>query len=97
MYWLALILFAVAGAYLVVYYIPGHRIGLSALTDEMFGKPEALATVSTGKQVRAESVMKREDSTATVKNSYTAFGTSDAMTVEKSKKGEAPRIVIVRN
>ena len=98
-YWMSLVLFAIAGAYLVVYYLPaqaGRGGGLSFLNDFLGADGPQITATPVRSEVRAEEVIKRVESVASARRSNAPFGTKDAMTVEKSSNGNAPRIVIVR-
>lgn len=121
LYWLGMILFAVAGAYLVLYFIPrlisGRENSLAfAGTPNVLNEVEGANAASPAKtetrshaamrvsdEARAEKTIERAErargepvESAAEARSYAAFGTKDAMTVEKSSNGGAPRIVIVR-
>jgi hypothetical protein len=94
-YWLSLLSFAVAGAYLLVYY----RGGMLALAGNAAGRSASSAASAPVKIVQAaakriDTVMAPVFSKASPE---TANATSDAMIVAHSKNGEAPRIVITRS
>ncbi len=113
LYWLSIISFAVAGAYLAVYYVPGTLFSAA-------GKTQVLAFANSAKSSHQsdayETVRIPEESKLDVVEAPvetmtpspvdvmenlpvapTAKQTTDSMTVEISKEGDAPRIVINRN
>ncbi len=113
LYWLSIISFAVAGAYLAVYYVPGTLFSAA-------GKTQVLAFANSAKSSHQsdayETVRIPEESKLDVVEAPvetmtpspvdvmenlpvapTAKQTTDSMTVEISKEGDAPRIVIKRN
>ena len=108
MYWMSLMIFAVAGAYLAIYFVPSQntlgfaRVNTAARSFEMprIQMPK-LSAVTTPVAKAAEVIEKHV--VAPVKASIINLPiaevrrtTIDSMNVIHSKHGEAPRIVIAR-
>jgi len=112
-YWLSLISFAIAGAYLTVYYVPSTIFGTAgkgsvlAFAGSMKNsrQPEVYETVRIPEESKLEAI---ETPVETITPSPidvmenlpvapTAKATMDSMTVMHSKEGAAPRIVITRS
>jgi hypothetical protein len=96
-YWLSLLAFAAAGAYLLVYY-SGNAIGfatgrLGSLSSNRIVSAPAKLVQATAKQI--EKVV--EPVLSPIQNlAVSEFGTRDSMVLTHSKNGSAPRIVITR-
>ncbi len=91
LYWLSLLSFAAAGAYLVVYYVPStRRIAVQSVQASVETTVEAESPVETMTPSPID-VMEN------LPVAPTAAATMDAMQVVHSKEGSAPRIVITRS
>ncbi|PIR83757.1 hypothetical protein COU18_03740 [Candidatus Kaiserbacteria bacterium CG10_big_fil_rev_8_21_14_0_10_51_14] len=107
LYWLSLLSFAAAGAYLLVYY----KGGAMALASQMIGFASPKLTGAKAGRVfsKVENVVTKtaekidaviEPVLSSLQNLPVKEGSSeisDSMTLVHSKDGEAPRIVITRN
>src|SRR3989344_2762594 len=91
LYWLGLLSFAVAGAYLVVYY-RGGAFSLATAMIRREGTPTAAKRTATIADVIAPAV--HAEHSNDVKQGYT--GVRDVMTLVPAKNGLAPCIVISR-
>ena len=91
LYWLGLLSFAVAGAYLVVYY-RGGAFSLATAMIRRKGTPSAAKRTATIADVIAPAV--HAEHSNDVKQGYT--GVRDVMTLVPAKNGLAPCIVISR-
>lgn len=95
LYWLGLILFAVAGAYLFVYYLPRLVFGRESNESNLAFAGVSRTASPVKNETRAE-VAEASPAVSAPASRASFSGTRDAMTVEKSSNGGAPRIVIVR-
>ncbi len=99
LYWLSILSFAAAGAYLLVYY----KGGMLTLATAAIGRASSSAAAVPMKVI--EATAKKIDaaiepvfaSFTKASESTNAMSTSDSMTLVPSKEGTAPRIVISRN
>lgn len=94
LYWLALVLFAALGAYLIVFY-KGGALAFSSVLLGGFSLPERTHAHEEGKEhpmivAMREKVAEREESNPV------AAHAGDAMSFE-TLDGEAPRIIVTRN
>ena len=89
MYWIVLAGFAIAGAYLLVYYLPSLKFRQANFR----GDPAEQQAVYGAGTLQSQGVTSGTESH--LGNIYR--GTSDIMQVIKSAHGAAPRIVISRN
>ena len=99
LYWLSLLAFAAAGAYLLVYYRGGMALlatSTVARTTSSVAKAPARIVKSTAQKI--EKAIAAEPSTlANLPVMPSALATVDSMSVAHSKDGSAPRLIITRS
>ncbi len=95
LYWLSILSFAAAGAYLVVYYKGGAMTLATAAVGRASSRAER--AVSKVAQKIDAAVLPVFASFAKTSEDNQGMNTSDAMVFQRSEEGTAPRIVIVRN
>jgi hypothetical protein len=101
MYWLSLLAFAAAGAYLLVYFSGNAMsfatagLGKVKVSSNRISKVPAAIVTATAKQIEkvVEPVLSPIQNLAVAERD---FGTRDSMVLSHSKNGTAPRIVITR-
>ena len=88
MYWAGMIVFALAGAYLAVYFIPG--VAFAGVSKRAYAPVVApKAPILAEKEAALEKV-------APIVASLRKVGTNDAMAIVKSNDGSMPKIVVER-